>query len=411
MTDIPAATASYRREPPSVLVILTTGRPSYRQAADSLRLNIERWEPSAARVDLLVNFDPAYLPAKPADFFEPACAPLADGGRVLLAGPEFIPRARWLESPERKALASISPVTGYGQKKNACLLFAARHRYDIALFWDDDEYALHVEQENGTERWASTDVIGAHVRADADVTFGFWTGYVSPIPDSFFTDVSEETRLALTRALAPVTDVVDEATFFERSATYCVPPAGARRRAAEIPEDRGGKWVSGGNLAVRLPAVTAGRLPAFYTPADSRGDDSVFSARLHDAAVISVPAGIFHDAFGTLAHADLREPYLLPADPAPAGDSTERFASVIRGWLAYAPILTILRQADRAAGLVDDSAAQLERCDSELLAYFGSAWAWPPPSQLLRLYLSAAGRELAEYERTQCVWRALCGAR
>jgi hypothetical protein len=401
--------AGYWREPPSVLVILTTGRPSYRQAADSLRLNIARWEPAAARVDLLVNFDPAYQPAGPAEFCEPACAPLTDGGRVFFAGPDFIRRARWLEPPEKKALASISPVAGYGQKKNACLLFAARHGYDIALFWDDDEYALHIEQENGTRHWASTDVIGAHLRADADVTFGFWTGYVSPIPDSFFTNVSEETRRALTRALGPVTDVVNEATFSDRSATYYVAPPGARHRTAEIREDRGGKWVSGGNLALRLPAVAAGRLPAFYTPAGSRGDDSVFSARLQDATVFSVPAGIFHDAFGTLAHADLRDPHLLPARSTPRRDQATRFAGVVRGWLAYAPVLTILRHAGHAAGMIRDSAVRLEECDAGLLAYFGTAWAWPPPSQLLTHYLTAAGRELADYERTQCVWRTLCG--
>jgi len=40
-------------------VVLTTGRTSYRQAASSLRLNIERWKPDAARIDLMVSFDAA----------------------------------------------------------------------------------------------------------------------------------------------------------------------------------------------------------------------------------------------------------------------------------------------------------------------------------------------------------------
>jgi len=44
------------------------------------------------------------------------------------------------------------------------------------LFWDDDEYALHVERAGGTERWGSTDVIGAHASAPADVSFGFCAG-------------------------------------------------------------------------------------------------------------------------------------------------------------------------------------------------------------------------------------------
>jgi hypothetical protein len=394
-----------------VLVILTTGRPSYRQATDSLRLNIERWEPNVARIDLLVSFDPTYLSAGPGEFSTPTCPPLAEGSRVFFAGPDFIRHAQWLEPSEKNALGSISPAAGYRQKKNACLLFAARHGYDIALFWDDDEYALHIEHENGVMQWASTDVIGAHSQVGADITSGFWTGYVSPIPDSFFTDMSTEARCMLTRALGPVTDVVGEATFFERAATYCVPSVSARPCAAEILEDCGGKWVSGGNLGLRLSAVRAGRTPAFYTPADSRGDDSVFSTGLHDAAVFSVPAGIFHDAFGALVHADLSEPYLLPARPAASQGTAARFASVVRGWLAYAPALTFLRQVGDTADVVRDSAALLQRCDSELLTYFGSAWKWPPPSRLLRFYMSAAGGELANYERVQHVWRALCGRR
>lgn len=408
MTDRPAPAAGCWRETPSVLVVLTTGRLSYRQAVTSLRLNIRRWEPDAARVDLLVNFDPAYQSVKPAEFSQPACAPLADGGRVFFAGPDFVPGAGWLEPAERNALSSISPVTGYGQKKNACLLFAIRHGYDIALFWDDDEYALHLEQEHGAERWASTDVIGAHLHAHADVTFGFWTGYVSPIPDSFFADISEDTRLTLTRALGPVTDVVDEVTFSSRSATYCISPARQREGAAEIAQARGGKWVSGGNLALQTSAAAAGRLPGFYTPTDARGDDSVFSTRLRDAAVFSVPAGIFHDAFGALTQADLRKPHLLPVRPTATRAAGRRFAGVVRGWLAYAPVLTVLRETANAIDVVRDSAALLEQCDSELLAYFGSAWAWPPPSELLRFYLSAVDGELAAYERTQRIWHALC---
>ncbi|HUZ22368.1 MAG TPA: hypothetical protein VMV07_01235 [Streptosporangiaceae bacterium] len=59
MADHPAAAPGQRAAPPSVLVVLTTGRTSYRQAASSLRLNIERWKPDAARIDLMVSFDAA----------------------------------------------------------------------------------------------------------------------------------------------------------------------------------------------------------------------------------------------------------------------------------------------------------------------------------------------------------------
>ncbi|HZG43994.1 MAG TPA: hypothetical protein VEY93_13650 [Longimicrobium sp.] len=392
----------------TVLVVITTGRPSYRQAAESLRLNIERWQPAVSRVDLLINFDITYQQTCETAFKEPPPPPLAPGGLVHFAGPDFIRTADWLEASERSALEFISPSTGYGQKKNACLLFAVRRSYDVVLFWDDDEYALHVERGNDGVRWTSSDVIGAHVQGRGDVTFGFWTGYVSPIPDSFFTEVDRTTRTILTDALGPITDVVEESTFFERAATYCI--ASARDRpAVEICETRGGKWISGGNLGLRRAAVIAGRLPAFYTPTDSRGDDSVFSTALGGAVVMQVPAGIFHDAFGALIDADLSRLGGLPIQPQVPGRTAERFARVLRGWIAYAPVLTALRGIDDVAGLIGESADRLSACDAPLTTYLGGAWRWLPPSALLRAYLAKVGPELDSFQRTQHVWQQLCG--
>ncbi|HET7233966.1 MAG TPA: hypothetical protein VFJ16_28400 [Longimicrobium sp.] len=395
-------------ESTSTLVVITTGRPGYRQAAESLRLNIERWNPAVSRIDLLINYDVGFESAGAAAFTDPPPRPLAAGGCVHFAGPDFVRGAGWLDAAERPALESISPATGYGQKKNACLLFAVRHGYGRVLFWDDDEYALHMERVADTVRWTSTDVISAHALARADVSFGFCTGYISPIPDSLFLELDRNTRATLTEALQPINDAVNESTFFERSASFHVARAG-EGTVAEVPETRGGKWISGGNVGLRCAAIAAGRLPAFYTPTDSRGDDSVFSTGLCDAVVMRTPAGIFHDAFGALAGADLSRPAGLPVQlPAP-GRNEERFARVLRGRLAYAPVLAVLRGVSDVAGTIGESASRLAACEQALAVYFGSAWKWPPPSELLRGYLASVDTELEAYRQTQRTWRQLCG--
>jgi hypothetical protein len=388
-----------------VLIVLTTGRASYRRVVESLRSNIAHWRPDMSRLDLLVNIDRQFLGLPREAFFMPPCPPLRDGGHVAFADETFVLNADWLDADEQRALCLISPTTGFGHKKNACAFYAFRQRYDIVLFWDDDELAVYESKTGDVARWDWTDVVSAHACGNADVTFGFWTGYVSPIPDSFFTALTVAAKSALTRALGPITDVVDDATFFDRTATYFALTT-ASSPPIEIEEIKGGKWISGGNLGLHRNGAMNGRLPAFYTPRDSRGDDSVFSTGLGRAKVFRVPSGIYHDAFDLTDGSDIKIGEAVRK--VQSAGHIRRFANVVRGWLAYAPALTMLRGVDSSAELVNESAAILQECDLELMNYFGSTWQWSRPSTLLRSYLATVEVEIGSYRETQEIWRELC---
>lgn len=391
----------------SLLIVLTTGRASFEKAVNSLRKNISMFLNQDIDVDLLVNYDLTYQSTLKGDF-EKQIPPLKSGGEILFAGPDFIKSADWVSDEEKALLSLISPLSGYGQKKNACLLYACRKQYDRLLFWDDDEMAVHITKEgNDTPAWTYSNVIGQHVAENSDVSFGFWTGYVSPIPDSFFRDVDQETKSQLTQALSKITDVVSDETFFNKDAIFSVPESD-QVFGKEIVEENGGKWISGGNLSLKIDSVKRGLLPGFFTPTDSRGDDSIFSTRLKFAEVCQVPAGIFHDAFNLLSEASLANDYERPVAP----DNSEskdlaRFAGVLRGWIAYAPLLTLLRGDKDYLQHLSESVDVLKTCEDKLLSYFGEQWKWSKPSELLQSYTENLNAELSLYEQTQDVWRKL----
>jgi hypothetical protein len=182
----------------------------------------------------------------------------------------------------------------------------------------------------------------------------------------------------------------------------------------EIPESKGGKWVHGGNLGVKLSAVREGRIPAFFIPKDSRGEDTIFSLGLTKAKVHRVRAGIFHDAFGTYSQISTGHyPDKLEFVDPPGNRAFERFANVLHGWLAYAPLLEGLRHPTGAYQILQDSASALRRCEHLLFNEVpGLAEGWrsrPSPSDLLVHYTSILSLELERYRRTQRLWQQLVG--
>ncbi|NMC60204.1 MAG: hypothetical protein GYA51_12610 [Candidatus Methanofastidiosa archaeon] len=394
------------KRPPKVLVVLTTGRLSYRNVIRSLHNNVNKWHPKVLCIDLLINFDVSFKNTKIEDFFLSPPNPLIEGGKIIFAGPDFVDSAEWIEKSERSAIKLISPNSGYGQKKNACIIYAIRYGYDVVIFWDDDEYAFYLSNEGSKIQQVSSDIFGAHINCDADVTFGFWTGYVSPIPDSFY-DLDCSLRKKLTEALSTITDVVDTTTFFNRSSTYRIEDS-YNNLPIEINQSNGGKWISGGNLGIRCGSVLKCKLPAFYTPTDSRGDDSIFSTRLNKAKVMKVNAGIYHDAFGYLNNENFIISEFSKRRVNQNNVKINRFASVLRGWIAYAPLLTILRGIEDVRDRIMKSIYIMSTCEKSLLYYFGRAWGWEKPSSLLLSYLEVVERELFLYKRTQEIWEEIC---
>jgi len=389
-----------------ILVILTTGRLSFGKVCEKLKENATNSAMNNEKVDLIINFDPTFSGKSRADFEKIDVSPLLSTGEVFFAGDDFIDQLDWLKPEDKEKLKIVSPVTGYGQKKNACLLYGMHHQYDMVLFWDDDEYPISVEYDNGILLWNHTDIISNHLNCDTQVSFGFWTGYVSPIPDSFFIEVSDKVKQKMTEAFRQITDVVFEKTFYNRSATYYILDRD-RFKEKEIKIEDGGKLISGGNLAFHLYKGMGKNIPAFFTPKDSRGDDSILSMGLLDVSVHQVNSGIFHDAFNLFNVDDFDVPYNEIKDRLKVNDGKERFANVLRGWIAYAPMLSYFRFGESFREYIQESVSILKEVDDAIMNYFGESWNWDDPSQLLEQYNNQVDDEIEKYNNTQNYWKQL----
>jgi hypothetical protein len=326
-----------------VLVIVTTGRQLVHRTLAALGAIFRDKRSQGVQVGLLINYDPSFRGLRPEDFLvSKKISELFDSVEYL--GPAELLLARTalcsrfgLSSEEVDILV---PGNGYGCRKNLGLLHAVSRGFDCVLFWDDDEYpCVWAGGENG-DTWYQTDVLGAHLSAigsGADVSFGFWSGFVSPVPQDLPTFFSPPLLLALGRALSIATEsfTVDSFRDSFKSLQAIENPPGRE----EIKPYRGGKWISGGNLAISLAALKAGRVPAFFTPPRSRGDDTIFSLRLGKASVWRVPAGIFHDCFELYPEAAMLGGGRVDATVSLADEAAlRRFGAALDAWLAYAPL-------------------------------------------------------------------------
>jgi hypothetical protein len=284
-----------------VLLTITTGRPAYIETINRLIENFLYFEHNTkTNLGLLINYDPAYGGYVDADFIFKSS--LADQLRdVIYLGPqdldiysEMLSKAKLPE----ELIKEVTRLTGYGHKKNLATLVALKNKYDSILYWDDDEYPVVCSGDYQDISWRKTDILGEHIKAlhsGADVSFGYWSGYVSPIPASITKILSPKVASQLAKAISPGSDVITEKSFLEPQASFVFVNKSPERK--EIQMEFGGKWISGGNLMISLKSIVLGIVPAFYTPNDSRGDDTILSTGLEKAKVVSVPAGIFHDAF------------------------------------------------------------------------------------------------------------------
>lgn len=353
------------------LVTVTTGRAAMRETVAALARHFAEFGHLPADITLLINYDPEYEGTAASGFALPASL-AASFGRVLYLGPGDARRAGcWLagQGVGDLAVRLVTQPTGFGGRKNLALLTALREKVDAVLFWDDDEYPLVWAGNEASPQWYATDVLNAHqqaLAAGADVSSGFWSGFVSPVPQDLTHFLSAKTLRALGEALSDGTETFAPDSLLTPG--NFVKPAAVPPVNGEIEMVRGGKWVSGGNLGVQAAAIRSGRVPPFYTPPGSRGDDSLLSLRLQKAKVWSVQAGIFHDCFGMYPEvaqgarpsvekiASLRQPTV-----------ENRFAAALEAWLAYAPLFlrfsvpaaeeTNRRRMDEALRRVDEGLA------------------------------------------------------
>ena len=83
---------------------------------------------------------------------------------------------------------------GYAAMRNVVLYYAIKSNYDYLIFMDDDEYPMAVTNTRNTVLWGGQHVLQNHLKfiSQADITYGYHCGYVSPIPFVKFNDVMTE---------------------------------------------------------------------------------------------------------------------------------------------------------------------------------------------------------------------------
>lgn len=111
-------------------------------------------------------------------------------------------------------------------------------------------------------------------------------------------------------------------------------------------------------------ALKEHRIPPFYTPPSSRGDDSIMSLRLDNATVWRVSSGIFHDCFldyTAIACGEFPRTFEPPA--VPHEKALTRFGSALRGWLSYSPLFLRIRRPQDYKSILGEMAESLLELD------------------------------------------------
>lgn len=233
----------------------------------------------------------------------------------------------------------------YWNKKNLLLLYAVKNNYDYILYYDDDEYPITcISEEWNDLKWIKTDLIGWHLKwieSWADITFWFWSWYISPIPTNIIEKIPFELSWNIWSALEIWTDVITKDKFSKIENIFCIP-----KKVPDIEEVKEIEWsklISWGNLCFSVNSVLNWKVPCYYFPPDARWEDSIMSMRLSKTNVYSVPCWIFHDSFQN--YLEITD-WIYPNNfdfSLNNKEHYERFYSVFVWWLSYTPFLMKLK--------------------------------------------------------------------
>ena len=302
---------------------------------------------------------------------------------------------------------------GYAGQRNLILNHAVEQKLDYLLFLDDDEYPIApIKNSQGTLSWIGQDVLGTHLKhlARADVTVGYHSGYISPIP--FISDFDENFREEDLRLFVEAisNDIVDwniiHTKFSEHQGiTYGDSAVIRDKPVFEIKTQRVGKWVAGSNLGLNLERIE--RIPAFYNPPGGRGEDTFFSTRLLEATVKRVPCYTFHDGFmryHSILYGVLPERLqpVLPHDEI----VIQRFMRATLGWVAYKPLLIYITQRSAYHREMESVRTKLLRTAPKLADYLGQS-GFIVASELLEKQVREVTTHYAQFERVQEYWNVI----
>lgn len=331
-----------------ILVCLSTWRSHFKKTVWMLSENIKKYGSNKdIFIWLLINYDLKFNWLKREDFnlniksYEFSKIEYFWEDEIK----EYIDNLRWIWLNEQE-IRPLVQTHWYGNRKNLLFLYALKNKYDYILFCDDDEYPITCINTRDGIDWINTDYIWWHIagmRMWADITFWFWSWYISPIPTNIINTIPHSISHQIWEVLKIGTDVIDEFKFTNLENIFHI--AKTVPWINETQEINWSKLISWWNSCFRLNGLLSWKIPPFYFPENTRGDDSIMSMRLTNAKVYSVPAWIFHDCFQD--YIEITE-WLYPTSFdffSRKNDIAhyERFYKAFVWWLSYTPFLMKLR--------------------------------------------------------------------
>ena len=360
-----------------------TGRKHFQRTLRSYAYN---WKESGLvddsniSLNLFIAYDLHYKKTKKSDYttIHPDISDLLESIRFI--GAKEVEEARNDLSSNNiisKEDASVIFGKGYSLQRNIILYYAIKNKMDYLLFLDDDEYPMAVTKNAETALWSGQHVLKTHLDNihNADITYGYHCGYISPIPFIEFSDQLKENDFR-SFILAISNDIVnwDNISRLMKSGgvSYADTRILATNQIYEIPQTNGAKFISGSNLCINLTKKE--RVYPFYNPPGARGEDTFLSTCLAERKVLRVPCYAFHDgfsAYNALLSGSL--PTRLKAIRPDNEQVIKRFYAACVGWVRYKPLLLYISDPSSYQEKIDEMLSRLNVTVPYICDYFGTA--------------------------------------
>lgn len=312
-------------------------------------------------------------------------------------------------SPEK---ANMLFGKGYASQRNMILYSAIKDKMDCLLFLDDDEYPMAATKTGDTVIWGGQHVLKTHLQniRNADITYGYHCGYISPIPYLKFNDDLTEDRFRLfIQAIS--NDIVNWDTIRQvmnhGGVTYADTGVLTQHRVLEVPEINHAKFISGSNLCINL--TDARRVFPFYNPPGARGEDTFLSTCLRERRVLRVPCYAFHDGFSAYNHLLSGVlPTTLKFIKPDSAQIVQRFYHACIGWVRYKPLLMYITDRENYRDGISVMTEQLNQTLPAICRYFGTR-AFLNILRELKKYDRAVETHFTAFEETKKIWAEAMG--
>lgn len=398
----------------NVAIGFATGRRNF---VKIVRTYAENWHESGlvddknVKLNMFVAYDLKYKNTKPDDYRN------IDERTSEILGSQFYIGEKTTKA-EAAMLISSGVITkqesellfgeGYAKKRNIIMYFALKNNMDHLLYLDDDEYPVAALRGPHSVAWMGQKVLSTHLKAieNADISFGYHCGYISPIPTlTFDDDLSENDFKLFIETIS--NDILSWDSIREKmrdgGVTYADFEVLSECKTEEIGEINGAKFISGSNLLINLK--TDKTLYPFFNPPGARGEDTFLSTCLSEHRVIKAPCYTFHDGFSRYHHLLCG---VLPERLGPVKSGSreidERFLRACIGWIRYKPLFTYIVNRENYGSIIREMKENLGLLIPKLSRHFNNE-GFSVLQKELEYYSNDVTAHFKMFEDTKTAWK------